>query len=217
MLAQHRWDRSDQRTEGRRLTVEVYCRGRVPATPRNGLLTVRRLSVSEPEHLVLLRPPDRRIKQAGNADPMRQSTFDGGFDETRRKEREGDSHIDVALAAGLAIGNVVDGRGALGIERVEFLVEPVLGRDPGVDRTANPPGWFGRHAGFSARLRIPKKRGPDHRVPVMAKAISVRLPLQEAAIGYWSVSRNPSIGCDGDWRRHHRSPAVARRPAGQDS
>ena len=61
----------------------------------------------------------------------------------------------------------------LGVEGVELLVEAVLGRDPGIDRTADPLGGFGRHACFS--LRKPKKRGPDQRVPVMAKAISVRL------------------------------------------
>jgi hypothetical protein len=68
--------------------------------------------VREPQHLVLVRPPDGRIEQAGNADPVRQPTFDGGFDETWREEGERDRHIDVALAAGLAIGNVVDRRGA---------------------------------------------------------------------------------------------------------
>ena len=34
---------------------------------------------------------------------------------------------------------------------------------------------------------------------------------------YRSVSRNLPFGCDADWRRHHRSPALAMRPAGQDS
>ena len=61
----------------------------------------------------------------------------------------------------------------LGVEGVELLVEPVLGRDPGIDGTADPLDGLGRHDGFS--LRRPKKRGPDQRVPVMAKAISVRL------------------------------------------
>jgi len=51
----------------------------------------------------------------------------------------------------------------------------VLRIEPGIDRAANPFGRFGRHAGFSARLRNPKKRGPDQRVLVMANAVSVRL------------------------------------------
>src|SRR5204863_5547238 len=63
----------------------------------------------------------------------------------------------------------------LGVEGVELLVEPILGRDPGIDRTADPLGGFGRHAGFSARLRRPKKGGPDQRVQVMANAIAARL------------------------------------------
>jgi hypothetical protein len=43
----------------------------------------------------------------------------------------------------------------LGVEGVELLVEPVLGRDTGIDRAADPLGRFGHHAGFSARLRRP--------------------------------------------------------------
>jgi hypothetical protein len=30
-------------------------------------------------------------------------------------------------------------------------------------------------------------------------------------------SGNPPFGCDGVWRRHNRSPAMDRKPAGQDS
>jgi hypothetical protein len=39
--------------------------------------------VREPEHLVLARPPNRRVEQAGDTDPMWQSTSDGGLDEAR--------------------------------------------------------------------------------------------------------------------------------------
>ena len=63
----------------------------------------------------------------------------------------------------------------LGIEGVELLVEPVLGRDPGIDRAADPLGGLAVMPVSPPRLRRPKKRGPDQRVPVMAKAISVRL------------------------------------------
>jgi hypothetical protein len=35
---------------------------------------------------MLARPRDRRIEQAGDADPVWQSTFDGGLDEGRREE-----------------------------------------------------------------------------------------------------------------------------------
>ena len=40
-------------------------------------------STREPEHLMLARPRDRRVEQAGDADTVWQSTFDGGFDEAR--------------------------------------------------------------------------------------------------------------------------------------
>jgi hypothetical protein len=76
----------------------------------------------------------------------------------------------MGLAADVGLRRLV-----LGVEGVELLIEPVLGRDPGIDRTADPLGGFGHHAGFPARVRSPKKRGPDQRVPVMANAISVRL------------------------------------------
>jgi hypothetical protein len=35
--------------------------------------------VREPEHLMLARPRYRRVEQAGDADPVRQSTFDGAL------------------------------------------------------------------------------------------------------------------------------------------
>jgi hypothetical protein len=38
-----------------------------------------RLSVRQPEHLMLPRPCDRRIEQAGHADPVRQTTLDGAL------------------------------------------------------------------------------------------------------------------------------------------
>jgi integrase/recombinase XerD len=47
--------------------------------------------------------------------------------------------------------------------------------------------------------------------------VALRKRLPAAAVGCQSVSRNPPFGCDGERRRHHRSPAMAQRPAGQDS
>ena len=41
----------------------------------------RGASGREPQHLMLTRPRDRRVEQAGDADPVWQPTFDGGFDE----------------------------------------------------------------------------------------------------------------------------------------
>ena len=70
-----------------------------------------RPSVREPERLVLARPRGRRVEQAGDADPVWQSAFDGGRDEARREEGQRDGHVDVALAAGLPCGDAVDCHG----------------------------------------------------------------------------------------------------------
>ncbi len=69
------------------------------------------------------------------------------------------------------------GRFMLGIERVEVLFEPMIGRDPGVDRAANRLGGPGLHVRTSAGtlLRTPKNLGPLQRVPVIAWATSDRL------------------------------------------
>ena len=71
------------------------------STRWSGAAARNRPSVREPEHQVLARPRDRRVEQAGDADPVWQSTFDGGLDEARRQEGQRDRHVDVALAAGL--------------------------------------------------------------------------------------------------------------------
>jgi hypothetical protein len=70
-------------------------------------------SVRQPEHLMLARPRDRRVEQAGDADSVWQSALDGGLDEARCQEGQRDRHIDVALAAGLPSGDAVDGRSAV--------------------------------------------------------------------------------------------------------
>jgi hypothetical protein len=68
--------------------------------------------VREPEHLVLARPADRRVEQAGDADAVRQPTLDSGCDEARGQERQRDRHVDVAPAAGLPCRDGVDCRGS---------------------------------------------------------------------------------------------------------
>jgi hypothetical protein len=45
-----------------------------------------RLSERHPEHVMLARPRDGRIEQAGNSDPVREPTFHGSFDKARREE-----------------------------------------------------------------------------------------------------------------------------------
>jgi hypothetical protein len=81
----------------------------------------------------------------------------------------------MGLAFDIGRGGVV-----LRVQRVELLVKPVLGGDPGIDRAADRFDRRGLHglasiAGRSALSRRPKKRGPFHLVPVMAKATLDRL------------------------------------------
>jgi hypothetical protein len=100
-------------------------------------------SVSEPEHLMLTRPSDRRIEQAGDADAARQPTVNGCLDQARCKEGQRDRHLDMALAAGFACGDAVDCRGA-GLDLGKPLPAPCDCGDelyPAIsaDRTAS--GW----------------------------------------------------------------------------
>jgi hypothetical protein len=55
---------------------------------------------------------------------------------------------------------------SLGIQRIEGLLEPLLGRFAGIDGAANSSGH-----GFLT----PKNNGPDHRVPVISRAILDKL------------------------------------------
>src|SRR3984893_8487374 len=80
---------------------------------------------------------------------------------------------------GLAF-DVGGGSLVLRVQRVDLLVEPVLGRDPGIDRAADlldrssPHGWT-PIVDLSSLSRRPKKRGPFQLVPVMRKATLERL------------------------------------------
>ena len=74
------------------------------------------------------------------------------------------------------------GRGCvvLGIERVELLIQSMVGGDPGVDRATDGFDCGNPHDRASATSRSslslrPKKRGPFHFVPVIAKATLERL------------------------------------------
>ena len=63
----------------------------------------------EPEHLELLAPFGRQIAEAFDANAAGQATFDGRFDNIRRKERERDRHVDLPNAAVLADAKFCDG------------------------------------------------------------------------------------------------------------
>src|SRR5258708_28568543 len=97
----------------------------------------------------------------------------------------------------------------LRVQRIELLVEPVLGGDPGIDRTAD---WLDRSSlhgrtsmvGRSCLSLRPKKRGPFHLVPVMANATLERLSY------VWPFQAKPSAititRCD--CRSHSRTKTV---------
>src|SRR5258708_36389655 len=86
------------------------------------------------------------------------------------------------------------GRGSivLRIERVEFLIEPMLGGYPGVNGAADRFDRRSLHdrasptASRSSLFLRPKKRGPFQLVPVMAKATLERLSY------VWPFQANPS-------------------------
>src|ERR1700738_1644291 len=97
----------------------------------------------------------------------------------------------------------------LGVQRVELLVEPVIGRDPRIDRAADRLYGGSLHdrasiAGRSSLSRRPKKRGPFHLVPVIAKATLERLSY------VWPFQAKPSAititRCDR--RSHSRTRTV---------
>src|ERR1700722_10448121 len=67
-------------------------------------------SVGETEQLMLTRPSDGRVEQAGNADATGEPAVDGRLDEVRCEEGERDRHLDVSLAASLPSGDAVDRR-----------------------------------------------------------------------------------------------------------
>src|SRR5258705_11438101 len=83
--------------------------------------------------------------------------------------------------AGVGLAFDVGGGGLiLRVQRVELLVEPMLGRDPRIDRAADRLDRSSPHGrapvvDLSSLSRRPKKRGPFHLVPVIAKATLERL------------------------------------------
>ena len=75
----------------------------------------------------------------------------------------------MGLALDIGLGGL-----ALRVERVEVLLEPVIGRHPRVDGAAQRL-WAGLGHPASFLSRRPKKRGPFQRVPVIARATWDRL------------------------------------------
>jgi hypothetical protein len=78
----------------------------------------------------------------------------------------------MGLAANIGLRGIV-----LGVEGVEILLKPLVGRDACIDRAANDlrrPGIHGADP-FDGLSRSPKNLGPLQRVPVISNATFVRL------------------------------------------
>ena len=97
--------------------------------------------------------------------PLQRRPLHGAAGETAVVVAVADEDPALVLLA----GDVGQRRLALGVERVELHVEPLVGRDAGVDGAADlADGRF--H--FAEWFRSPKNSGPFHRVPVMARAMA---------------------------------------------
>src|ERR1700704_6688284 len=105
----------------------------------------------------------------------------------------------------------------LGVEGVEVLFEPLVGRDPGVDRAANSFRSARLHdrSSFDVLSRKPKNRRPFQRVPVTARAICDRLgELPRAWVGAdcWRREFQGAKGSQTSPPSHITSVLAAPRP-----
>src|SRR6266566_4119504 len=66
------------------------------------------------EHRILAGPLCRSIAETHDANPPRQSSFDGGLHEIGREESERDRHIDLSNAASLPCSDLLDTRDGAG-------------------------------------------------------------------------------------------------------
>ena len=69
---------------------------------------------------MLAGPIRRSIAETHDANPPRQSSFDGSLNEIGREESERDRHIDLPNAAVFACGNLLD----TGDRACHDLIEP---------------------------------------------------------------------------------------------
>jgi putative ABC transport system substrate-binding protein len=114
---------------------------------------------------------------------VRQPTIDGGFDESRRQECQGDSHVDMPLTAGLPRGNVVGsyvrsmesaGTG-LGVEVVTMSVQSDADIETGIVAFARQPG--------GGLIQIPDSfTGGQHSALISAVVARNRLPALYASV-----------------------------------
>jgi hypothetical protein len=92
----------------------------------------------------------------------------------------------------------------------------------GLDEARCEEGQRDRHvdvafaAGLPWRSRRASQRRPRSQTATAGRVIAVTSFLRVRLLAR-AHSGNPPFGCDGVWRRHNRSPAMDRKPAGQDS
>ena len=134
------------------------------------------------EHLDQLREVHQRARQPVDLvdhDDVDQPLLDVGEQPLQRRPLQraaGEAAVVVGLAdqrpaLGALAGDVGLAGLALGVQRVELLLQPLLGGLAGVDRAAELAGDRLRHAALPCRL-MPKNTRPFQRVPVMARAIA---------------------------------------------
>jgi hypothetical protein len=78
-----------------------------------------RLLGGKAKHLVLAGPFGRQVDEAGDAHAVGKPTLDGCLNKIRRQECQRDSHVDLARAASLVLGNAFRSGFWIGREFVE--------------------------------------------------------------------------------------------------
>ena len=138
------------------------------------------------EHLDELREVHQRADEPVDLvdhDDVDQPLLDVGEQLLQRRPLQraaGEAAVVVGVAdqrpaLGALAGDVGLAGLALGVQRVELLVEALLGRLPGVDRAAELADRLALGTAAHAALRWlfrPKKTRPFQRVPVIARAIA---------------------------------------------
>ena len=148
----------------------------------NDWVTETKVTPGAVEHLDELREVHQRARQPVDLvdhDDVDQPLLDVGEQPLQRRALQraaGEAAVVVGLAdqrpaLGALAGDVGLAGLALGVQRVELLLQPLLARLAGVDRAAELAGDRLRHAALPWRLR-PKNTRPFQRVPVMARAIA---------------------------------------------
>ena len=148
----------------------------------NDWVTETKVTPARSNDLDELREVHQRARQPVDLvdhDDVDQPLLDVGEQPLQRRPLQraaGEAAVVVGLAdqrpaLGALAGDVGLAGLALGVQRVELLLQPLLGGLAGVDRAAELAGDRLRHAALPWRL-MPKKTKPFQRVPVIARAMA---------------------------------------------